>query len=95
MSVKKFITTAESQWFHVFYSGKKTRYRSADGAPLELLPPRFNSRRKIYRFFRMFWGKHLATQMLRNLPFKHRCGRLYVIGYDAGPMSVVDRKSVV
>lgn len=89
MTVKKFITTAEGQWLHVLYSGRKTRCRSADSAPLELLPPRFNSRRKIYRFFRLFWGRRLATQMLRNLPLKTHCGQLYVIAYDAGPMSVV------
>lgn len=91
MTLKKFIKTAEGQWFHVFYAGKKTRYRTAYGTPLELLPPCFNSRRKIYRFFKRFWGNRLATQMLRNLPLTNRCRRLYVIAYDAGPMSVVVR----
>ena len=92
MFAKRLIKSAEGQWLYVFYAGKKTRHRAKDGAPLELLPPRFESRRKIYRFFSMFWGKRLATQMLKNLPLKNRHGRLYVIAYDAGPMSVVVRK---
>lgn len=91
MTLKKFIRKAEGQWFHVFYAGKQTRYRTAYGTPLELLPPRFNSRKKIYRFFRQFWGNRLAMQMLRNLPLTNRCRRLYVTAYDAGPMSVVVR----
>ena len=90
-TLKRFITTAEGQWLHVFYSGRKTRYRTAEGTPLELLPTRFNSREKIYRFFRLFWGKRLAEQMIGNLPLSRRCGCLYVIAYDAGPMSVVVR----
>lgn len=91
ITLKRFITTAKGQWLHVFYSGQKTRLRAADGAPLELMPQRFNSPRKSYLFFRRYWGVRLATQMVRNLPLRKRCGRLYVIAYDAGPMSVVVR----
>lgn len=90
-TLTSFITRAEGQWLHVFYAGRKTKQHTADGTPLELMPKHLNSRRKIYQFFRLYWGKSLAKQMLRNLPLTYRCGRLHVIAYDAGPMSVVVR----
>ena len=85
--LKDFIAESERTWFRVFFAGKKTRRRSRDGAPLATLPPEFSSREKILKFFKRYWGQRLATQMLGNLPLTKRCGRLFVIRYDPGPLS--------
>ena len=54
---KDFIVAAERAWLNVFDAGKPTSLLSADGAPLLLLPPEFSTRRKIYSYFRRWWGR--------------------------------------
>lgn len=85
---KDFIVAAERAWLNVFDAGKPTSLLSADGAPLLLLPPEFSTRRKIYSYFRRWWGPRLASNMLYNLPLCTRADRLYVIAYDIPPISL-------
>lgn len=85
---KDFITDAERAWLRVFDSGRKTGFCSPDGAPLLRLPVRWQSRRRIYNYFRRWWGPRLANNMLRNLPIFERGGSLYVAAYDIPPISL-------
>lgn len=86
--LQRFISNAERQWFRVFFSGKKTRLRARDGAPLELLPKHLDTKKKIYSYFRRYWGRRIARRMIANMPFLERNGHLYVIAYDAGPVPI-------
>lgn len=83
-----FIVAAERAWLRVFDSGKLTQFKSPDGAPLLRLPMRWQSRRRIYNYFRRWWGPRLANNMLRNLPIVERGGSLYLAAYDIPPISL-------
>lgn len=85
---RDFIKEAERAWLRVFDSGKRTPFCSPDGAPLLRLPMRWQSRRRIYNYFRRWWGPRLANNMLRNLPIYERGGNLYVAAYDVPPISL-------
>lgn len=62
-----------------------------DGAPLTLMPPRLDTRQKIYTFFRHWWGPRFASNMLNNLPLHEHGGRLCMIAYDFPPISMTPR----
>lgn len=85
---KDFIIDAERAWLRVFDSGKRSSFYSPDGAPLLRLPIRWQSRRRIYNYFRRWWGPRLANNMLRNMPIYERGGSLYVAAYDVPPISL-------
>ena len=83
-----FITEAERAWLCVFDSARKTGWHHRDGAPLGRLPARFGTRRKIYNYFRRWWGSRLSSIMLCSLPLVQRPDGLYVILYDVPPVSL-------
>lgn len=86
-----YIANAELAWFRVFDAGKVTKKTMPDGAPLTVMPPRFNTRQKIYAYFRRWWGPRLACNMLNNLPLIEHGGKLYMIAYDFPPVSMTAR----
>lgn len=85
---RDYIADAEMAWFRVFDAGKPTKLKMPDGAPLTLMPPRFDARQKIYAFFRRWWGPRFASNMLNNLPLHEHGGRLCMIAYDFPPISM-------
>ncbi len=87
-ALKDYITQAERAWLRVFDSGKPSHLHSPDGAPLRRLPRCWQSRQRIYAYFRRWWGPRLASHMLCNLPIFVRQGCLYVAAYDVPPISL-------
>ncbi|MGI6357188.1 MAG: hypothetical protein ACOX2K_00580 [Bacillota bacterium] len=85
---REFIAGAELAWFRVFSSSQTMRSTMPDGAPIGMLPGKFSTRRKIYRYFRLWFGPRLAKNMLANLPLIERQGRLCVIQFDFPPISM-------
>lgn len=63
-----------------------------DGAPLTLMPPRFDTRRKIYAYFRRWWGPRLTSNMLSNLPLHEHGRSLCMIAYDFPPVSMTPKE---
>ncbi|MEI7024455.1 hypothetical protein [Paenibacillus sp. y28] len=83
--LKSFITAAETAWLHVFDSGKEidgSDEWTDEGVPMALLPPRFQSKRSIYLYFRRWWSAQYARRMVCNMPFYIRNGKRYVKLYD-------------
>ncbi len=85
---RDFIADAELAWFRVFDSVRLLKTKTPEGTPVGALPKRFASRRKIYAYFRRWFGPGLASNMLANLPLIERQDKLCVIQYDWPPVSM-------
>lgn len=75
--LKNFITAAESAWFTIQFSPKVGRpVIGPDGDLYRFFGPRFNSRKKIFRYLRKFWSPAFARRIMCNLPLAIINGRL-------------------
>ncbi|WP_147306773.1 hypothetical protein [Paenibacillus taihuensis] len=69
LKLKNFITAAETAWFTIQFSRKVGRpVIGPNGDQFRFLGPRFNSRKKIFRFLRKFWSPAFARRIMCNLP---------------------------
>ena len=78
----KFLETAEFQFDKIVTSSLGTE-------EFWLLPKKFNTRQKIYTYFRKYWSKTYSNKMLCNLHTKKKNGKLYVPEGDPGPQPTI------
>jgi hypothetical protein len=67
---RNFIEQAEQVWTKVAHSPRGKPVYTVNGVDYTPLPPQYNTKRKISRFFRRYWGRNLAQAMIRNLQLR-------------------------
>lgn len=80
------IEQAEQVWSRVVSSPRRKVVYTVNGVDYTPLPDRFNTRRKIARYFRRFWGKRLTRVMVCNLNLRVVKGKLCVPAGDVPPL---------
>ncbi|WP_426446447.1 DL-endopeptidase inhibitor IseA family protein [Paenibacillus sp. S-38] len=85
-TLRNFINRAEDLWFIVFDSSLNGRLLTIGGNQYRQLPTRFNTRTKIFAFFRRYFGPSLSRILLCNLRTLRYRGALYVPVGDPGPV---------
>ncbi|MBR8660348.1 hypothetical protein IRT44_13075 [Anoxybacillus sediminis] len=76
------IEQAEQVWSRVMSSPRRKVIYTVNGVDYTPLPDRFNTRRKIARYFRRYWGKRLTRVMVCNLNLRLVKGKLCVPAGD-------------
>lgn len=82
---KQFIQAAERVWIQIAASPRGKPVYTINGADYTPLPERYNSRRKISRIFRRYWGRQLSETMIRNMNLRLVKGKL-CIPYGETPL---------
>jgi len=75
---KQFLSSAEHVWTQIAASPSGKSVYTVNGVDYSPLPERYNSKRKISRIFRRYWGKQLTDAMIRNLNLRLLKGKLCV-----------------
>ncbi|WP_289139231.1 DL-endopeptidase inhibitor IseA family protein [uncultured Brevibacillus sp.] len=75
---KQFISSAEHVWTQIASSPIGKTVYTVNGVDYTPLPEKYNSKRKISRIFRRYWGKQLTEAMIRNLQLRSLKGKLCV-----------------
>jgi hypothetical protein len=75
---KRFIDQAERVWTQIATSPLGKVVFTVNGVDFTPLPERYNTKRKISRIFRRYWGKSLTETMIRNLNLRLLKGKLCV-----------------
>ncbi|QRG69677.1 hypothetical protein JNE38_11465 [Brevibacillus choshinensis] len=75
---KQFIHAAEQVWTQIATSPRGKPVYTIDRVDYAPLPERYNSKRKISRIFRRYWGRQLTETMIRNLKLRLIKGKLCV-----------------
>lgn len=81
---KQFISSAEQVWTQIATSPRGKVVYTVNGVDYTPLPDKYNTKRKISRIFRRYWGKQLTEAMIRNLRLRMLKGKL-CIPYGAVP----------
>ncbi len=81
---KQFISSAEQVWTQIATSPLGKVVYTVNGVDYTPLPDKYNTKRKISRIFRRYWGKQLTEAMIRNLRLRMLKGKL-CIPYGAVP----------
>ncbi|MFS0554255.1 hypothetical protein [Brevibacillus sp. 179-C9.3 HS] len=76
--LKQFIASAEHVWTQIANSPRGKPVYTVNGVDYTPLPEKYNSKRKISRIFRRYWGKQLTEVMIRNLNLRMLKGKLCV-----------------
>lgn len=76
--LKQFLTSAEHVWTQIANSPKGKPVYTVNGVDYTPLPEKYNTKRKISRIFRRYWGKQLTETMIRNLHLRLLKGKLCV-----------------
>ncbi len=85
---KHFINNAEKVWLNVASSRRVGKVISTRSYDYQALPERFNSRCKIYRYFRKYWSHNFPKIMMKNLQLTSFNGRLCAPVGDPPPLPV-------
>lgn len=87
---RHFIEQAEQVWTQIASSPRGKPVYTVNGVDYTPLPERYNSKRKISRIFRRYWGIKLTDRMIRNLHLRLIKGKLCVPyrAYPPLPMKV-------
>ncbi|WP_162463063.1 DL-endopeptidase inhibitor IseA family protein [Paenibacillus psychroresistens] len=90
-NIALFIDQAELAWGNIVNSAEGGREIKIGGFIYRKLPIRFNTRLKIFDYFRRFWSIEFSRRMLCNLKTIFFKGHLYVRVGDIGavPIKVV------
>ncbi len=75
---KQFISSAEHVWTQIASSPTGKSVYTVNGVDYTPLPEKYNSKRKISRIFRRYWGKQLTDAMMRNLQLRILKGKLCI-----------------
>ncbi|TKI56109.1 hypothetical protein E8L90_11885 [Brevibacillus antibioticus] len=83
--LKQFITSAEHVWTQIANSPRGKPVYTVNGVDYTPLPEKYNTKRKISRIFRRYWGKQLTEVMIRNLHLRILKGKLCIPYRDIPP----------
>ena len=72
---KQFIEQAEQVWTQIAKSTRGKPIYTVNGVDYTPLPERYNTKRKISRIFRRYWGIKLTEAMIRNLQLRQLKGK--------------------
>ncbi len=75
---KQFISSAEQVWTQIATSPRGKVVYTVNGVDYTPLPDKYNTKRKISRIFRRYWGKQLTETMIRNLQLRLLKGKLCI-----------------
>ncbi|MGZ0052973.1 hypothetical protein [Brevibacillus gelatini] len=75
---KQFISSAEQVWTQIAASPRGKVVYTVNGVDYTPLPDKYNTKRKISRIFRRYWGKQLTETMIRNLGLRVLKGKLCI-----------------
>lgn len=75
---KQFIHSAERVWTQIAASPRGKPVYTVGGLDYTPLPEKYNTKRKISRIFRRYWGRQLSETMIRNLNLRLVKGKLCV-----------------
>ncbi|WP_310235000.1 hypothetical protein [Brevibacillus nitrificans] len=75
---KQFIHAAEHVWTQIATSPRGKPVYTVNGVDFTPLPERYNSKRKISRIFRRYWGRQLSETLIRNLNLRLVKGKLCI-----------------
>ncbi|MGG1660311.1 DL-endopeptidase inhibitor IseA family protein [Brevibacillus sp. NRS-1366] len=75
---KQFLSAAEHVWTQIAASPRGKSVYTVNGVDYTPLPEKYNTKRKISRIFRRYWGKQLTEAMIRNLNLRQLKGKLCV-----------------
>ena len=67
---RNLIEQAEQVWTQIAKSPRGKPVYTVNGVDYAPLPERYNTRRKISRIFRRYWGAKLSEAMIRNLQLR-------------------------
>lgn len=76
--LKQFIHAAEQVWNQIATSPRGKPVYTVGGGDYTPLPERYNSKRKISRIFRRYWGRQLSEALIRNLNLRLVKGKLCI-----------------
>ncbi|KQL49064.1 hypothetical protein AN963_04615 [Brevibacillus choshinensis] len=86
---KQFIHAAELVWTQIATSPRGKPVYTINNVDFTPLPERYNSKRKISRIFRRYWGRQLSETMIRNLNLRLVKGKLCVPYGEIPPFPTV------
>ncbi|MGN7468696.1 DL-endopeptidase inhibitor IseA family protein [Brevibacillus sp. SAFN-007a] len=75
---KQLISSAEQVWTQIATSPRGKVVYTVNGVDYTPLPDQYNTKRKISRIFRRYWGKQLTETMIRNLQLRTLKGKLCI-----------------
>lgn len=81
---RHFIEQAEQVWTQIAASPRGKPVYTVNGGDYTPLPERYNTKRKISRIFRRYWGIKLSESMIRNLQLRLVKGK-WCVPYRAIP----------
>lgn len=85
--LKQFIHAAEQVWNQIASSPRGKPVYTVGGVDYTPLPDRYNSKRKISRIFRRYWGRQLSEALIRNLNLRLIKGKLCIPYRNLPPLS--------